>query len=668
MKDVSNNSENHPFRVGFLALLLGILFLGAYLRLAGLGQPSLWYDEILHVRATEAALEEPWYHWLIGLEADKENGSLYYATQALAMRIINGETGVRLAPALLGCLTLVVMALTGTFAGGRTVGVLTTLLLAVAPLHVFFSREGRPYSTLALVAGLMLLLLLRSDKRWALPAGYVLCLAAAFTSSLAMPLLASFGVVSLIDSVVAWRRSRLPSSDSEPPSRSVWHFPLAAALGVLLVAILYFTRAHARGFVGPDTAFIFSHPLSALALERLFAGLTVSGVEWASWQLRTAIVFLAAIGGILALARRAPRMALVATGMFVLPMVITVTVLAVLGRWFSVRYAVVAQPALWLLVAVGISELARLTVRVIRPRTAKAPWISRGVALVLTAALAWPNFIVARQEPYQRPDWRGVVDLIADLAKPSEPIIAATVWPHTCLSYYAELVGLSINIVDARSSVETAQNVAVAAGSAWLVSAGYVRADELRTWMRTFVPVLKNPLPDLEIFFYPDFAALTQAPDAMRRMEKFQEVFLAGNRRIEFGDSSLLLGSGWSYSETNQAGVSFRWVDWLEAEVGLPLIEASDLGLSLRLLPFSSPQHPPQTVELLINSEPIVSWTLEPDWNELEVQIPATRWHAGVNLATFRFGWVASPAEIDNSLQDERTLAAAFDYVALDSQ
>ena len=657
--------SSQRFSLYTLVLLLGIVVLGAHLRLAGLGQPSLWYDEILHLRKTQEALEEPWHHWIIGLEADQENGALYYATQSLALRVVDGESGVRLAPAVFGCVTLVVMAVVGTVVGGTLIGVLTTLLLVVAPLHVFFSREGRPYAILALIAALLLLLLLQSHRRWAIPAAYALCLAAAYTSALATTLLVSYGALSLIDGVVGRRRSRHRPQDSGAPNRSAWHFPTAAAIGVLLVAVFYLARTHQHGLIDPSTALIASHPLSGIALERLFAGLTVSGVEWASWQPRTLIIFALAIWGVVALARRSPRKALFAAGMFVLPMGLTMVVIVVFGRWFSVRYAVAAQPALWLLVAVGLGELVRLLVRLSGRRMAQTPWVTIGVAFVLTTLLAGPNLVAARREPYQKPDWRGVVDLIADLAGVGEPIITASSWPHTCLSYYFAEADTSIEIVDARGSVEITQHLASASGSAWLISAGYARTDELRTWMRSFVPVLKSPLPDLELHFYPDFSSFTQAPDVPRRMEKFQKVFLESGRRLEFDDSSLLLGSGWSYPEASQAGVSFRWADWSEAEIGLPLTEASDLSLALRLFPLPSSQHPPQTVELLLNSEPIASWALEPGWNEVEVQIPAERWRAGVNLATFRFGWVVSPAELDGSSPDERTLAAAFDYLAL---
>ena len=59
-------------------MLLGLAIVGAalFLRLDGLGEPSLWYDEVLHLEKADEALGEPWYAWFTGLSVDRENGPL----------------------------------------------------------------------------------------------------------------------------------------------------------------------------------------------------------------------------------------------------------------------------------------------------------------------------------------------------------------------------------------------------------------------------------------------------------------------------------------------------------------------------------------------------------------------------------------------------------------
>ena len=59
-------SGYHPVmeRRIFLGSLALVIALGAYLRLADLGGPSLWLDEILHLRVTQSLSLQPWYRLL----------------------------------------------------------------------------------------------------------------------------------------------------------------------------------------------------------------------------------------------------------------------------------------------------------------------------------------------------------------------------------------------------------------------------------------------------------------------------------------------------------------------------------------------------------------------------------------------------------------------------
>ena len=92
-------------RGAYLLALALVLALGAYLRLHDLGGPSLWHDEIVHVQAAESLANQPWYRHLTGISEVhgwRENGFLYYGLQILGLRLVPGETGARLFPALVG--------------------------------------------------------------------------------------------------------------------------------------------------------------------------------------------------------------------------------------------------------------------------------------------------------------------------------------------------------------------------------------------------------------------------------------------------------------------------------------------------------------------------------------------------------------------------------------
>src|SRR5512134_3068869 len=123
------------------AILGGALIVGAFLRFDDLGGPSFWMDEILHqILTSRASVEEPWWRWITGFEP--ENGPLYYATQLATRLGGTSEAAARSAAALFGLLSIAVVFLA---AERESDAVVAALLLAVSPLHVYYSREARPY-------------------------------------------------------------------------------------------------------------------------------------------------------------------------------------------------------------------------------------------------------------------------------------------------------------------------------------------------------------------------------------------------------------------------------------------------------------------------------------------------------------------------------------------
>src|ERR1041385_1121357 len=112
--------------------------IGAVLRLAHLGGVSLWLDEILAYDLATKAAHQPWWQWLIGPAL--EQGPLFFAGE-LAGRISSSpEIASRIVPALCGIATIPIVWWTGR----TTRAALAACLIAISPLHVYYSREGRP--------------------------------------------------------------------------------------------------------------------------------------------------------------------------------------------------------------------------------------------------------------------------------------------------------------------------------------------------------------------------------------------------------------------------------------------------------------------------------------------------------------------------------------------
>ena len=102
----------------------------------------------------------------------------------------------------------------------RKTAVVAAILLAASPLHVYFSREGRPYAAVMLMAGLLLLLLLERRRLWAVPAAYAIAIATAYLGAVAAPVLLSFGFLSLSDWI--WRSRQAAATGDEDSAGPRW--------------------------------------------------------------------------------------------------------------------------------------------------------------------------------------------------------------------------------------------------------------------------------------------------------------------------------------------------------------------------------------------------------------------------------------------------------------
>jgi len=141
-----------------LLLCAAAIVLAAFLRFHGLGVPCYWLDEVLGDNLTTSAAHAPWWRWIAGFEP--EHGPIYYATQLGSRLFGRSEFAGRLVPALCGVAAVAVAALIAKKIGERASGVFAVAAItAMSPLHVYFSREARPYGLILLLTTIALLLL-----------------------------------------------------------------------------------------------------------------------------------------------------------------------------------------------------------------------------------------------------------------------------------------------------------------------------------------------------------------------------------------------------------------------------------------------------------------------------------------------------------------------------
>jgi mannosyltransferase len=140
-------------RVARLAPVIAIVLAGAALRLYLIADKSLWLDEAFSVWMGGQPLGTMW-RYLVQLD---QHPPLYYTLLHFWMRLGDGEAIVRGFSALWGILTLPVMYAIGARVGGRALGLLATLILALAPLHIQYAQDARMYAMLTFTASLALL-------------------------------------------------------------------------------------------------------------------------------------------------------------------------------------------------------------------------------------------------------------------------------------------------------------------------------------------------------------------------------------------------------------------------------------------------------------------------------------------------------------------------------
>lgn len=148
-------------------LLLIILLLLAYaLRVNNLGNQSLWWDELKTLERATLPIKD----MLVDLISKRNHMPLYFFIMR-SWVLFTGQSAftLRYFSLVWGLLSVAEMYRLGRMIGGQAVAVVSALLMAVAPFHVWYSQEARMYTMLPfalLVANDFFLQALRNRNRF----------------------------------------------------------------------------------------------------------------------------------------------------------------------------------------------------------------------------------------------------------------------------------------------------------------------------------------------------------------------------------------------------------------------------------------------------------------------------------------------------------------------
>lgn len=390
--------------------LLGLIGLGFLLRVIRLDFQPLWWDEGYSVWFAGQAVRT-----MVRLTAEDIHPPLYYALLhlwSLALGLM--PVALRLFGVAVGLPAIPLAYRLGRDLHGPRTGMVAAALVAVHPLAVFYGQEVRMYG-LTMTFGLAALWSgwrwLRAPSRWRWGLVYGLSLLGGFYTLYTFVLLpaaqALFAV--LMTPRHRWRR-RLT--------------PLAAA-GLLYLPWLAYAGPRLRSYVAYKVVLDNDTPLGLLPyLGRHLSAFLVGHLEgglapWWPW----ALALLALPLGGLAQAWRRERS--LRGPLLYLSLCLAWPLAVGFGQQLRApflpdrfeRVLLFAAPALWLLLAVGLVELARMG----RPLA----WAAGGALLAAAAVSLVAFYTIPR---YGDRDYRLLIATVAADLRPTDHIITVFPW------------------------------------------------------------------------------------------------------------------------------------------------------------------------------------------------------------------------------------------------
>ncbi len=194
------SARRPPAWTGRSAALIPILFLAACMRAVGLTR-GLWLDEIANV----GVLTRPAVMALFNIEITTARSPLFFALYRPWLAVAGDSAFAARWPALLcGVLSVALMGRVGRAWAGPRAGLAAALLLALNPLHIWYSQEASFYTFVSALA--LLAVWQATTPANGIPRRRLLLLALSLALLLAASLWTIFLVAALGLWVLIWRR------------------------------------------------------------------------------------------------------------------------------------------------------------------------------------------------------------------------------------------------------------------------------------------------------------------------------------------------------------------------------------------------------------------------------------------------------------------------------
>ena len=370
-------------------LLIIITLLAAALRFYKLGAWSFWIDEIFTLRATPHISEWPIARLPI---------NLVLIRGALDL-LGTSEWSARFAPALVGILTIPVLYFPVRKIFGPRVALISALLLAIAPWHLFWSQNARFYVLMMLFYNLGLLLFyigLEEKHRWYLGLSLIFILLAIrerFLAIFLVPVIMSYIALLLI----------------LPYEKPQWL--RLKYLVLIMLPVLAFGLYDLYSYVTIGYS-------QLLAMISIFVGNPIDSpiriLLLILFDIGVPIASLALFGGIYQTLNKNRSVLLLLSGA-----IIPVILLLALSPFVFVvdRYALITLPSWIILAAIAINEL-------LRQMRQKEFVLAMGVLFLCIFDATGSHLLYYQINHGNRLDWRSAISYVETQRRESDFIVA----------------------------------------------------------------------------------------------------------------------------------------------------------------------------------------------------------------------------------------------------
>ena len=420
----------------YILCLCVILIAAAALRLWGIGEKSLWLDEIMTVQKASGTFGE-----MMGqIRQHDAHPPLFQIVEWLWLRMDQGDGYARIPSVIFGVVGVWLAAMIARRLFGRGAGVAAAVVTAVSYFGIFYSQEARLHAmvatlVLAQVWVLLRILAARGRAGWGLWAAYgALGLASLYTYALCILTIGALAVVYLWHTgrrrLAAWWAKRPVAAAERRPEwgRFVAVHVVIAVLFLPWVGVLMDRTAMLRRALGVNP-----EGVGLPSARQLIEGVAAWGIGPQEFGEGSMIGVLLGVALLLAavvcvLDRRARRPAAILGGLFLLPLAGYLILPMPRVHLYGAKHLIFLQPLL--LIALCGAH---------RPLKAERRGLAAPVLYVALALGALNVFGLASyyRADFQKENWRGAADVVKKRFAPGDVVLFTPDYCGFAFGYYA---------------------------------------------------------------------------------------------------------------------------------------------------------------------------------------------------------------------------------------